>query len=181
MEPQGAKPTARGRGRTVADPAAGVEPVPEDNQPGHHPDHEQDQPDLDDFAEKFGVTGAEAGGPTGGSGVTGAPAGGAPDRPRRATSGAATSRKTEGKNEGAGMPDNEKTTSTSSGGTAGTGAGGAGASGEHHDGHEHEPPSLHELRDRGLEIARDTASWAIDSMRWAMSAMTRRKGEHSGR
>jgi hypothetical protein len=28
-------------------------PVPEDNQPGHHPPQDQDKPDLDAFAEKF--------------------------------------------------------------------------------------------------------------------------------
>lgn len=30
-------------------------PVPEDNQPGHHPAHEQDKPDLDAFAARLGV------------------------------------------------------------------------------------------------------------------------------
>lgn len=30
-------------------------PIPEDNQPGHHPAKEQDKPDLDAFAEKLGV------------------------------------------------------------------------------------------------------------------------------
>jgi hypothetical protein len=30
-------------------------PVPEANQPGHHPDHEQDEPDLDSFADRMGV------------------------------------------------------------------------------------------------------------------------------
>ena len=30
-------------------------PVPEDNQPGHHPDQEQDKPDLDKFAERLGI------------------------------------------------------------------------------------------------------------------------------
>lgn len=28
-------------------------PVPEDNQPGHHPEHEQDKPDPDAFVERF--------------------------------------------------------------------------------------------------------------------------------
>jgi len=28
-------------------------PVPEENLPGHHPEHEQDQPDLDAFAARF--------------------------------------------------------------------------------------------------------------------------------
>src|SRR6056297_936866 len=30
-------------------------PVPEDNRPGHHPDHDQDRPDLDAFADRLGV------------------------------------------------------------------------------------------------------------------------------
>lgn len=30
-------------------------PIPEDNQPGHHPAHEQDKPDLDAFAARLGV------------------------------------------------------------------------------------------------------------------------------
>ena len=30
-------------------------PIPADNQPGHHPAHEQDKPDLNAFAEKLGV------------------------------------------------------------------------------------------------------------------------------
>ena len=30
-------------------------PVPEDNLPGHHPDLEQDQPDLTAVAERFGT------------------------------------------------------------------------------------------------------------------------------
>lgn len=28
-------------------------PVPEANTPGHHPEHDQDRPDLDAFAERF--------------------------------------------------------------------------------------------------------------------------------
>jgi hypothetical protein len=30
-------------------------PIPVENQPGHHPAHEQDKPDLNAFAEKLGV------------------------------------------------------------------------------------------------------------------------------
>ena len=30
-------------------------PIPEDQRPGHHPDHEQDKPDLDKFAERMGI------------------------------------------------------------------------------------------------------------------------------
>src|SRR5581483_12379594 len=30
-------------------------PVPEANRPGHHPDHEQDKPDLDAVAERLGT------------------------------------------------------------------------------------------------------------------------------
>jgi hypothetical protein len=29
-----------------------IGPVPEDNQPGHHPEHEQDKPSGDDFVRK---------------------------------------------------------------------------------------------------------------------------------
>jgi hypothetical protein len=36
------KPAAQGAGG----------PVPEDNQPGHHPEHEQDKPDLEAFVER---------------------------------------------------------------------------------------------------------------------------------
>jgi hypothetical protein len=32
-----------------------VGPVPEDNRPGHHPDHEQDKPDPDAFARRLGL------------------------------------------------------------------------------------------------------------------------------
>ncbi|MBK5221348.1 MAG: hypothetical protein JJE52_00410 [Acidimicrobiia bacterium] len=65
------QPEVRRSGRTDLDPdhvgtAIEVEPhapqgspsrgpVPDDNQPGHHPDHEQDKPDLDAFAEKLGT------------------------------------------------------------------------------------------------------------------------------
>lgn len=35
-------------------------PVPTEQQPGHHPEDEQDKPDLDAFAERFGIpTGGE--------------------------------------------------------------------------------------------------------------------------
>ncbi|MFN7149077.1 MAG: hypothetical protein ACK4V6_06315 [Microthrixaceae bacterium] len=30
-----------------------IGPVPEANLPGHHPEHDQDKPDLDAFAERF--------------------------------------------------------------------------------------------------------------------------------
>ena len=33
--------------------------VPEDQRPGHHPDQEQDQPDLDKFAERLGIVAEE--------------------------------------------------------------------------------------------------------------------------
>lgn len=36
-----------------ADPPRG--PVPPENQPGHHPEEEQDKPDLNAFAEKLGT------------------------------------------------------------------------------------------------------------------------------
>jgi hypothetical protein len=34
-------------------------PVPEDQRPGHHPDDEQDKPDLDKFAERMGIVSDE--------------------------------------------------------------------------------------------------------------------------
>ena len=30
-------------------------PIPEEQQPGHHPEQEQDKPDLDKFAERLGI------------------------------------------------------------------------------------------------------------------------------
>ncbi len=33
--------------------AGNIGPVPAANSPGHHPDHEQDRPDLDAFAARF--------------------------------------------------------------------------------------------------------------------------------
>ena len=33
--------------------------MPDDQQPGHHPDHDQDKPDLDAFAERLGVVSEE--------------------------------------------------------------------------------------------------------------------------
>lgn len=43
-----------GRGHLEADAPRG--PVPPENQPGHHPTEEQDKPDPDAFAERFGIT-----------------------------------------------------------------------------------------------------------------------------
>lgn len=40
------RPTAKGGKRG---------PIPDEQQPGHHPDEEQDKPDLDRFAERLGV------------------------------------------------------------------------------------------------------------------------------
>lgn len=41
-------------------PGGGLAPVPEDNRPGHHPDTEQDKPDMDDFiARASGGTSTE--------------------------------------------------------------------------------------------------------------------------
>jgi hypothetical protein len=39
------------RGGAIEDPPRGA--VPEANQPGHHPDREQDRPDPDAFVERF--------------------------------------------------------------------------------------------------------------------------------
>jgi hypothetical protein len=51
-DPDSAKATAS------SEPGAGspsIGKVPEDNRPGHHPDHEQDQPDLDAVAARLGT------------------------------------------------------------------------------------------------------------------------------
>jgi len=40
------RPTTKGRRKA---------PVPEEQRPGHHPDEEQDKPDLDDFAARLGI------------------------------------------------------------------------------------------------------------------------------
>lgn len=40
------------RRRPVTDPKA---PIPEDQRPGHHPDQDQDKPDMAKFAERLGV------------------------------------------------------------------------------------------------------------------------------
>lgn len=53
------------RRRTTTDPGG---PVPEDQQPGHHPERDQDKPDLDRFAERLGVA-AEGEEPSGAADV----------------------------------------------------------------------------------------------------------------
>jgi len=45
------QPELRRSGRSVADPRE----IPEDNRPGHHPELEQDKPDLDAVAEALGT------------------------------------------------------------------------------------------------------------------------------
>lgn len=39
-------------------------PVPEDQRPGHHPDQEQDKPDLDKFAARLGIVAEDEEPPT---------------------------------------------------------------------------------------------------------------------
>lgn len=53
LEPDSIESELEARDQPGTDGETG--PVPEANRPGHHPDEEQDQPDLDDFAEKFGA------------------------------------------------------------------------------------------------------------------------------
>ena len=55
--------------------------VPAEQRPGHHPDHEQDKPDLDAFAERLGVA-AESEEPAGAPNVTDADLGRTQWRPR---------------------------------------------------------------------------------------------------
>lgn len=52
------EPDATEAARSAQSPPSDSEadgPVPEDQRPGHHPDHEQDQPDAAAFAERLGV------------------------------------------------------------------------------------------------------------------------------
>jgi hypothetical protein len=53
-------------------------PVPDENLPGHHPDDEQDRPDLDAFVDRFGQAGQAVGGEPAGVGED-LGAGGEPD------------------------------------------------------------------------------------------------------
>ncbi|MCU1346021.1 MAG: hypothetical protein JWL70_2287 [Acidimicrobiia bacterium] len=49
--------SAKSKAATSAPSSTGNSgPVPEDNQPGHHPDVEQDQPEASDFAARLGIT-----------------------------------------------------------------------------------------------------------------------------
>jgi hypothetical protein len=48
-----------------ADTTAPPGPVPPENQPGHHPEQEQDKPDLDAFAAQLGMAEPEQASPTG--------------------------------------------------------------------------------------------------------------------
>lgn len=65
MPRRGRNPTLAGRGGAhggdEGGPAGGrTGPVPEDNQPGHHPTVEQDRPDPDAFVERFTHPGHES-------------------------------------------------------------------------------------------------------------------------
>ncbi len=42
-----------GSGHPLSDGDRASGPVPEDNRPGHHPEHEQDRPDPDEFVARF--------------------------------------------------------------------------------------------------------------------------------
>ncbi|MHB1138180.1 MAG: hypothetical protein ACYC2O_04430 [Microthrixaceae bacterium] len=42
-----------GSSQPLPDADRGGAPVPEDNRPGHHPPHEQDRPDPDEFVARF--------------------------------------------------------------------------------------------------------------------------------
>ena len=52
LEPDAPPPDRPGPPSPASRPGG---PVPEANRPGHHPAHEQDQPDLDELAERLGV------------------------------------------------------------------------------------------------------------------------------
>jgi hypothetical protein len=54
-DPEAVKATAS----TTPGKSTGSRQVPEDSRPGHHPDHEQDKPDLDKFARALGTVDSE--------------------------------------------------------------------------------------------------------------------------
>lgn len=76
-QPEQSRPNRTGRtdldarARSTPEARSGPDqlgPEPEANQPGHHPEHEQDKPPLDEFAARLGITpegGAEAPAPPG--------------------------------------------------------------------------------------------------------------------
>jgi hypothetical protein len=68
--------------RPSTDPAPGA--IPEDNRPGHHPEHDQDKPPLDAFAERLGIPheGEEDAGETTGDGGERLDGATGPDQPR---------------------------------------------------------------------------------------------------
>ena len=47
--------TTTGVGGPGGDSADEHRTVPEENQAGHHPEHDQDKPDLDAYAERLGI------------------------------------------------------------------------------------------------------------------------------
>lgn len=55
LRPGGATPASQASGDNTRPRSAdrGAGPVPDDNRAGHHPEHEQDQPDLDAFVARF--------------------------------------------------------------------------------------------------------------------------------
>jgi hypothetical protein len=68
LDPDASEAELSGRDRPVSGPQVGD--VPEEQRPGHHPEHEQDKPDLDAFAARLGVA-REGEEPDGAPDVTG--------------------------------------------------------------------------------------------------------------
>lgn len=82
LDPDATASVVEGQRQPEAKGPAG--PVPEDNQPGHHPATEQDKPDLDAFAARLGVIDEDTvgGGDFSHSSAEGAEAAGRPSRNR---------------------------------------------------------------------------------------------------
>ncbi len=59
LDPDASEAKLSAQRRNRRRPTAPNTPVPDDQQPGHHPDHDQDKPDLDAFAERLGVVAEE--------------------------------------------------------------------------------------------------------------------------
>lgn len=55
LEPDHAETAIEATGERAPRDEEAPGPVPEDNRPGHHPDHDQDQPDLDAVAGRLGT------------------------------------------------------------------------------------------------------------------------------
>ena len=83
QDPDAAAAVVEGQQPPGADAPRG--PIPPENQPGHRPEHEQDKPDLDAFAERMGIV-SDGERPEGPSDRAGTPSSGGASQPDPSTS-----------------------------------------------------------------------------------------------